>query len=310
MKQLFTVIFFLLITFYTTFSCTLAGKSLQDFDNEEYIFIGEVVGYTNPIKSSKLRDAATGLIVKVKESVYLPKTPKNNFEVFPIELWADCSFGGKSADELKKEFPINSEIRVIAKEATILPKLSNGNTRLEDNPEDLSSIKLQTDEIRNFMSSKNKSFDYKSFKTLIEDKKQTYSRLPDFEIRKDLLRLKREKSQIERTKILQTFLDMSICCPDIYNDVNFYSIFKKYASNQEEFNYFWETQLKETSPETFEQVKVLQYVENRLVNLGYRKNSIDKAIEKAIREGGNLEKSKLLERCLQILRATKKKVKS
>lgn len=309
MKKLVSLSFFVTICFYTTFGCTLAGKSLGDFDAKEYIFIGEVVGYTNPIKSPKLRDEATGLIVKIKESIYLPKNPKNYLEVFPIQLWADCSEGGKAIDELKKEFPINSEVRVIAKEAMILPNLTEGNIRLEDRPEELGSITLQTDETKKFMSSRDKTFAYKAFKMLIEDNTEIYSNLPDFEIRKELLRLKMSKSKVEQNEILQTFLDMSICCSDLYRNLSFYSIFKNYSANQSEFNDLWETHLKTTSPDIYEQYKVLNYVESKLTSLGYRKKSIDKALEKAMKEGVDLEKSKLFERCLQILKTSKKKVK-
>lgn len=310
MKQLFTAFFLLLLSFYSVYSCTLAGKSLEDFDIEEYIFIGEVINYTNPVKSRKLTSQAYGLVVKTKESVNLPKIAKNFYEVFPIQLFADCSESGMNLEELKKLFPLKMEVRVIAKEAKILTQLTDGNIRLENRPGELGSISIHTEEDKKSISSKDKLFDYKSFKYLTDEYRGIYSRLPDYEVRKDLYRLKNSKSQAEIKSILQNFLDISICCMRCCDDLEFYSIFKKYSTNEKELKKFWETHLRETSPEIFEQYKILDYVESKLTSLGYRKKYIDKAIEKAMIEGIELEKQQLFERCLQILKATKKKSKS
>lgn len=124
MKQVIFLITIVFLSFYSVFSCTLGIRGLDRFDTSEYIFIGEVVGYTQEIQSPKLKSSAYGLKIKSKESVYLPKKTKSYYEVFPIDLWADCSEGGKDIDELKDEFPIGSEVRIIAKEAKLLPKLT------------------------------------------------------------------------------------------------------------------------------------------------------------------------------------------
>lgn len=213
----------------SAFGCTLGRTSLMDFDETEYIFIGEVIGYTKPVKSAKLRNDAYGLIVKVKESVYLPKTPKNDFEVFPIKLWADCSDGGTSIEELKKEFQIGSEIRVIAKTTELIPNNSTEeNIRLEDRPGELGNIVPNYDENKSRMTSADSVFDYKAFK--YDRNKDSFSKylLPNFEVRKDLFRLKNSRTQKERNDILTRLRDLPICC----NDLDFQSVFDRYNSDK------------------------------------------------------------------------------
>ena len=210
----------------STFGCTLAGKPLSDFDETEYIFFGEVIGYTKSVKSEKLGNYAYGLVVKVKERVFLPKTPKTHFEIFPIKLWSDCSEGGTNIEELKKDFPLNSEIRVITKESEILPNLSDGNIRLEDRPREFGSIVLNYDKNQKRMTSADSVFDYKSFKYDINEIFPSKYLLPNFEIRKDLLRLKNSQSQNERINILSRLRNAPDCC----SDLDFQAVFDKYNS--------------------------------------------------------------------------------
>jgi hypothetical protein len=284
----------------SSFGCTLAGKSLFDFDPTEYIFIGEVVGFTQPVESAKLHGKAHGVIVKMKESVYLPEIPKTHFEVFPIQLRADCSEDGTPLEDLKKKFTIGSEVRVIAKEAEILPKnLPDGNIRLEDRPAELGSIEINIDEKGKRMTSVDSVFDYKSFKYDMDEDSDSKYLLPNFEIRKDLLRLKKSKTQKERTEILERLLDAPICC----NDLDFHLVFKTYSSSEAEFNLLDEIRLRKVlSKEEFKQYKAIKDTRSELIKLGYDGDVADKVMEKAIQEGTDLTKAKLLERSLQILR--------
>jgi hypothetical protein len=59
----------------------------------EYVFTGRVVGIVGPFESKKFGGQAWGLRVEVGESVHLPVTPADYFEVIPFKLYADCSSG-------------------------------------------------------------------------------------------------------------------------------------------------------------------------------------------------------------------------
>lgn len=303
-------LFFLVCLIFTLFidfslGCSLAGKLFSDFDEKEYIFIGEVVGSTEPAESAKIRGKAYGLIVKVRESVHLPKTPKTHFEVFPIQLWADCSFGGTNIEELKNTFPVNSEIRVIAKEAEILPSnLSGGNIRLEDRPGELGSLALNYEKEKTRMTSASSVFDYQSFQFRFNEDSDTKYLLPSFEIRKDLLRLKRSKTQNERNSILERLENFPNCC----GDVDFYTIFNTYSANNSESERRIDGWIrKKLTEDQYKHYKTVQTATSELVKMGFKSEAAEEAVEKALAEGKELTNQQLLERSLEILRKKKAK---
>lgn len=236
--------FFLAFTFCflvlpASYGCTLAVNNLKDFDKSEYVFIGEVVGYTEPLESKQFYGKSWGLIVKVKDAVNLPKTAKEFFEIFPYGLWADCSIGGTKKEVLEKYYPINTEIRVIAKEAQYLTSvLPNGNIGLEERPGELTSIARNRYENGEQMTSVPSVFDYKNFDSPgPEDYTESFmpfldgkNFIPAFEIRKDLIRLKNSKNQAERMQILERIL----YAPS-ESDVSLFDVLKKYTASKAEF---------------------------------------------------------------------------
>lgn len=303
MKYLFLIVFCVSSLFVqTVFSCSLAGKSLSGFDDSEYIFIGEIIGYTHAVESSELGGKAFGLMVKPKENIYLPKTPKSYFEVFPVILWADCSLGGTQIEKLKSNFPLNSEVRVIAKEAKILANnLPDNNIRLEDRPDELGSIVLNYENEKR-MTSNEAVFDYKTFKYDMNNNSVSTYLLPNFEIRKDLFRLKNSRTQKEKTDVLNRLLDVPVCC----SDLNFYHLFKRYTSSENEFKTFNEARLKkELTGEEFNQYKIISEVTEELKKLKFSDADIEKAVGKALGEGIEISKQKLFERSLKILKEQK-----
>lgn len=199
----------------TSWGCSLAVPPVKGFDPGEYIFTGEVISIVGPFESKKFRGKAWGLKVKVEDAIYLPKAPASYFEVFPYELWADCLTAGTSKEELEKDYPVGSKIKVIAKEAKLLPgMLSGGNIRLEDLPSSPGSVSRNYYEDGRQMTSARPVFDYRNYKEVapadyVRDSTpflNAHVRLPEFELRKDLLRLRNAKSEAERVKILERLL--------------------------------------------------------------------------------------------------------
>lgn len=301
MKKLILIVCFLLINLLAInnlAACTLAVPSLGSFDKTEYVFIGKVIGYTEALKLPKIERTPHGLVVEVIERVYLPKTPKTYFEIVPYELGADCSTYGVDKADLQKDFPMNSEVRVIAKEAAILPNiLSAGNIRLEIRSEELSDISINTDEQGHRMSTATSVFDYKSYRHDQNKDSDSHYTLPNFEIRKDLLRL--EKSKTANYK--KTFLERFYYAPS-FSDLNYYAVLKKYTSTQTEFKHYYESQLLMTDPKIFKQYLVVQSVVTKLIKLGYRESAAEKAIGDSFKKGIDVFDPQLFENCLQILR--------
>lgn len=272
MKNLFSSIILVSTFFvYTSAGCSLAGKSLSKFDKTEYIFIGKVVGYTEALRLPGSRMQTVGLIVEVTERINLPKTPEAHFEVFPYNLGADCSILGTDKNELEEEFPDGAEVRVIAKEAKLLPSvLTDGDIRLEVRPEEPSGIARNFYENGERMTSANSIFNYETFRAptpadYTEDFMPFLDAkvfLPDFELRKDLLRLEKSKTQPEKSQILQRLLYLPI-----QSAASVPELLKRYAANKNEFDDLYYKRLFEIEGLSDEDYKVIK----KTVPLKYRK---------------------------------------
>lgn len=235
-KLLLCSLLVLLLQSNISFGCTLGLRPLRGFDRNEYIFIGEVVGIVGSFESGRFREKAWGLRIRVDDPVYLPRTPASYFEVIPYELWADCSTAGTSEEELIREFPIGSKVKVIAKEARLLPsRLSDGNIRLEILPGSLGSISRNYYEDGRLMSSSQSVFDYQAYRRIMpSDYTESFMPfldahvvLPEFELRKDLLRLRNARTEEGRVSILERLIYYPECC-----DFDFHRIARNHIRNR------------------------------------------------------------------------------
>lgn len=237
---------FIVLSFATveSFGCSLAFNTIKKFNATEYVFIGEVVGYTNVYekqpenstdnnKSGKDESVvnkvykewinrkmkAVGLILKIEDSVYLPKTPNKFFEVFPLYLQADCSYQGIDKLSLSKSFTVGSKVRVIGKESFYFPNLPNQeNLRLESFNGNIVSNDSPTDEpITNTLL----KLEYKKIKYGDESKQF----LLQFELRKDLRRLEFSSDYKE----IQETLERLIYYPSFH--IDYEMIVKNYTTD-------------------------------------------------------------------------------
>lgn len=152
------------------------------------------------------------------------------------------------------------------------------------------------------MTSNEAVFDYKTFKYDMNNNSVSTYLLPNFEIRKDLFRLKNSRTQKEKTDVLNRLLDVPVCC----SDLNFYHLFKRYTSSENEFKTFNEARLKkELTGEEFNQYKIISEVTEELKKLKFSDADIEKAVGKALGEGIEISKQKLFERSLKILKEQK-----
>ena len=144
----------------------------------------------------------------------MPETPLGDFEVIPFQLWADCSTNGTNGEELLKHYPVGSTVKVIARAAKLIPKVNGSNFRLEIVPGSWGDISRNYYEDGRQMADAESEFDYKSFKVPTpNDYVESFMpfldakvALPDFELRKDLLRLEKANSKDERLRILTRLL--------------------------------------------------------------------------------------------------------
>jgi hypothetical protein len=225
------------ITTGVSFGCSLGLQPVRDFDRNEYIFIGEVIGIAGPFETRKFHPQAWGLKIKVTDPVNLPQSPASYFEVIPYELWADCTIKGSSEESLLQDFPTGSKVKIIARRSNLLPhKLNGGHIRLEILPGSLGSISRNyTDESSRPLTSSQSVFDYKAYRRIFpseyteaaRESLYAQSALPEFEMRKDLQRLRNSTDQDQRIIILERLIYYPECC-----DLDFDRIIKKYIKNR------------------------------------------------------------------------------
>lgn len=278
MKQIIFFTFFILLFLQSTFGCSLVPNYISKFNKTEYIFIGEVIGYTEPNEfKRKYRISvengnpyrlalkqASGLIVKVKESVNLPRTPKTHFEVFPFDLDGSCATLGVQKFELKKRFPLNSEILVAVNEATIFPHiLENGNFRLEQKFARANIIALNADKKNRQLTNVNSIFEYSQLNEDFDTADNHY--LFDFEARKDLFRLQLSKTQIEKEEIINRLLQNPT------QAIDYFELLKTNIKNQQEILQLYEKRLR------FENVFFLELVKEEI----YSEEDIQKRLNDA-----------------------------
>jgi hypothetical protein len=221
-----------------SYGCSLVLPPITTFDSTEYIFTGQVVSLVGPIESETFLKKAWGLQIRVEEKIYLPQTPAGDFEVFRFRLGADCSMVGITSEELLKYYPLGSRVRVIARSAKLIQGTSNDNNlRLEIVPFAWGQISRNYYEDGRKMADAQSVFDYKSFKPVSpKDYVQFFMpfldskvALPDFELRKDLLRLEAAGSRGERVQILRRLLYYPNCC----GAGDYYGIAKHYLQDSQ-----------------------------------------------------------------------------
>ena len=221
------------------FACQVAPYKPFKFDSTEYVFIGEVTAYTEsvdfdrnkPPYSDLLRDEALkqtrGLLVKVTDVVYIP-TEQSEFEVFVYGMGSGCESLGRTLERLKNDFPIGTEVIVVAQEAFQIPKKSaSGVVRLEINfPRGIFEANLSK-------VTPNSVFD---FSKVAPKKKEWLNRFTRgaFELRKEMLCLDNAKDAVEKKDILSRLLSMDYQADliDLYGLATYYSSSVEFGESQ------------------------------------------------------------------------------
>jgi hypothetical protein len=205
---------------YAVSPCSIARPELPKTkaDIKAYMFVGEVIGYTDPVKSREKPNGletedgfygeGRGVKIKPVRTINSPKIPKEYYELFKFGVTTWC------ADELRdlNYLEIGTKLSVVAYESDLLPTKGAGESiRLQSRLFDRFSI-VKYDE---FVTSETTEFDYKNDWRRSIDKfyaAKDYERLWAFydfiylETEKDLLRLENAKSKDERHKILERLL--------------------------------------------------------------------------------------------------------
>jgi len=166
---------------------------ITEFDSDEYIFIGKVVGFVGPQKLKYVAGDAWGVLVEPSETVNSPRRAANYFEVFPLQNESDCSLIGTSQQMLAQGYSIGSKVLVIAKESKFDPA-PGGNLRLEISP--FGQRLIARTEAKEDSISATSIYDFRAHT-------DTRGALARFEMRKELLRLRKASSEHEKEVVLR-----------------------------------------------------------------------------------------------------------
>jgi hypothetical protein len=198
MKKLIVKFYFLLLLLVIApiFSeaCTLYNEPKSKFNPELYIFIGEVIGYTDKSVSKGVIKNGSGLKIKVLESVNLPEKPTNEyFEVFPYDTSSDCRrYIGLSEKYIQENYPFNSKVIIITDEF-YKPKKESKVNQLVLLVDPFLRYRIYRNDLKN-PASATSTFNYAGREDL-------YYASFEFEILKDFKRLEDSSSDEEKIEI-------------------------------------------------------------------------------------------------------------
>jgi photosystem II stability/assembly factor-like uncharacterized protein len=218
-RFLFLILILLFISS-SAIPCTAVVSTPTKFDSTEYIFIGKVINYLGPLQPDSLHRDYNSLLVEIVDPIYLPKTPMKYFEIIYYDLTPDCQLIPWDLGTIQRLFPLNSYIRVVAKDSKYMTRNVNpGNIRLDLDPFNNFQISIDYPDIPQLHSSHDSKYDYRymfedssakflsSNKWITEKNKDNYHNsywwLGEFELRKDLYRLALLKNIDQKVEILK-----------------------------------------------------------------------------------------------------------
>jgi hypothetical protein len=216
MKKFISILILVFVFNSIIFACSIGrapDPPIAKASKQTYIFVGEVIGYTEIIKSKiksgtfqgndKFYGEGRGLKIKPLEIINIPDSAGDYVELYKFGVTSWCL-----PDIVDAPFPIGTKLEIIANEATVLAnKNSENHVRLESKIFDSLSVVKDSDE---FNTTADSVFDYGTWKSLQAkiqpERNYAFSNFMFAEINKDLLRLEKAVTKQERYAILERLL--------------------------------------------------------------------------------------------------------
>lgn len=175
---------------------------------KEYVFIGKVLEIVGPFHSPRFAKNYWGLKIMVEEEIQLPSSPKTHFEVVPLR---DCNHGGFSREQIEGWYPLGSEVLVVAEKAKVLSEVvPGGNIRLERESDGYGFIVNNRIETGRRLTDHSILFDYKKYAANMPFREKA-PHLAEFELLKDLRRLRLAKNDSEKITVLKRLVYYPCC---------------------------------------------------------------------------------------------------
>jgi hypothetical protein len=171
----------------------------------EFVLIGEVVGTVGPFRSPSFDHSAWGLEVEVREAIQLPRAAQRRYEVVPL---LDCDRGGYSREQIEQWFPAGLAVLVVAEEARVFPD-ATGRLRLERESDGYGFV-VSNRGADGDLTNADVLFDYEAY----ADNGALRARAPrlaEFELFKDLVRLKQAADDATKLALLARLRHYPCC---------------------------------------------------------------------------------------------------
>lgn len=225
-------------------ACTFRSRIPISSSVDEFVFVGTVIGYTDPVAFPKRigtqPNAATqegdwyearGLQIRVKEPVAITRQPKEFFEVYPYFHSGVCSALGAHEAWLHRYYPVGKDVIVVGELSSLIPfDAARGNLRLEISPS--TGALRDTKGFDGYTPTASSNYGY----SLGARGNGHY--LTQFEMRKDLIRL--EAADLERR---QEIINRILNIRDWEISLDLFSLLRKFIANKQQADRLYEEKL-------------------------------------------------------------------
>lgn len=218
---------FMCQTYKSIIPCSTIYKPPIKMDSTEYIFMGKVINYIEPLFSDSLGRSFQGLIVEIVEPVYLPKNPSGVIKVVPYVLGAACDLTTWDRKSFELQYPLGTELRIVCKESVFIKNENPiNNIILDVNPRNMFHLSKNFKEPAILFSSKNSIYDYRyacidsnksflnnltSYDSIISENLQiSFQEQYHFELRKDLYRLAVALTDSDKLEIIKRLFSFNL----------------------------------------------------------------------------------------------------
>jgi hypothetical protein len=191
---------------FSALACTIATEPYSSFDPAEYVFYGEVTGYTSSQRhcaegSLRVCETSWGLVLRILEPIHLPSRDVREVELYSFGLESDCSRIVVSESEARQT-PIGALMAVVAKELEeSQPRPGRDRIALENW---VGSVAFRMPAESRLSELARARFDYSSFDPAPAQD------IRNFELRRDMLRLQNARSEAAVLEVLFRLLEWGL----------------------------------------------------------------------------------------------------
>ncbi len=222
MRKVFFLSAAILFLRMSAYACSTIYVPPASFNPDEFIFIGEVAGYTGALYSDSLERSFQGLRILIKDFVYLPVKNPKVVDIIPYDLGPACELMSTDEKSLEYRYPPGTQLRIVGTKSVYIKNPLSDIPILDINPFKYTLSKSFVDPPVLY-STLSSVYDYRnstqdsinSFKQKVshygeewaQELVNSYAVLFHYELCKDLYRLANASSDEEKSNIITRLIN-------------------------------------------------------------------------------------------------------